>query len=58
VRDSYAIRRQTLLSAVPYFTTMPAALAVAESLEVLAAGDVADVRSLQEWHGPRSTHRT
>jgi hypothetical protein len=37
---------------------MPAALAVAESLEVLAAGDVADVRSLQEWHGPRSAHRT
>ncbi len=54
IRDSYAIRRQTLLSNVPYFTTMPAALAVAESLDVLASGGVAGVRSLQEWHLPRT----
>jgi carbamoyl-phosphate synthase large subunit len=49
IRDSYAIRRQTLLSSVPYFTTMPAALAVVGSLEALAGGGD-EVRSLQEWN--------
>jgi len=49
IRDSYAIRRQTLLSNIPYFTTIPAALAVAGSLEGLADG-ADEVRSLQEWN--------
>src|SRR5690606_2315225 len=49
VRDSYAIRRQALLREVPYFTTMSAALAVADSL-ALAPEAAREVRSLQEWH--------
>ncbi len=50
VRDSYAIRRQTLLAGIPYFTTMAAALAAADALEEGAPGGKMEVRSLQEWH--------
>jgi len=54
VHDSYALRRQTLLANIPYFTTIAAALAACDALEA-AAGDRADpggrVRSLQEWSG-------
>ena len=31
VRDSYSLRRQTLLANIPYFTTMSAALALVQS---------------------------
>jgi len=49
VRDSYSLRRQTLLANVPYFTTIAAALAACDAIEV-ARGDAAlRVRSLQEW---------
>ena len=49
VRDSYALRRQTLLANIPYFTTIAAALAACDALEA-AAGDLRSrVRSLQEW---------
>jgi len=48
IRDSYAIRRQSLLANVPYFTTMSAALAGAAALEV-NEGDPT-VRALQDWH--------
>jgi carbamoyl-phosphate synthase large subunit len=52
VRDSYAIRRNALLAGVPYFTTMPAALAAVDALEAsdLMKGSPPQVRSLQEWH--------
>jgi len=53
IRDSYSIRRNALLSNIPYFTTMSAALALVDALEVralLKPGDVAGVRSMQEWH--------
>ncbi|HEU5074394.1 MAG TPA: hypothetical protein VFU02_09480, partial [Polyangiaceae bacterium] len=53
IRDSYSIRRNTLLANIPYFTTMSAAMAVVDALEVralLKPGDVAGVRSMQEWH--------
>jgi carbamoyl-phosphate synthase large subunit len=48
VRDSYAIRRQTLLANIPYFTTMSAALEGVSALE--AGGALGEVRSIQEWH--------
>jgi carbamoyl-phosphate synthase large subunit len=54
VRDSYSLRRQTLLSGVPYFTTMAAALAMVDGLEA-TSGETVRVRSLQEWAGPSST---
>jgi carbamoyl-phosphate synthase large subunit len=47
VRDSYSLRRQTLLANIPYFTTMSAALAMVQTLE---EGSDPEVRSLQEWH--------
>ena len=47
VRDSYSLRRQTLLANIPYFTTMSAALAMVQTLE---EGSDPQVRSLQEWH--------
>ena len=48
VRDSYSLRRQTLLSGVPYFTTMAAGLAMVDGLEA-TSGETVRVRSLQEW---------
>jgi carbamoyl-phosphate synthase large subunit len=56
VRDSYSLRRQTLLANIPYFTTMSAALAVVQSLEAdredaaKSTGEGVPVKSLQEWH--------
>jgi carbamoyl-phosphate synthase large subunit len=57
IRDSYSIRRNALLSNIPYFTTMAAGLAVVDALEVasLTQGQAAQVRSLQEWHA-RAAH--
>jgi carbamoyl-phosphate synthase large subunit len=49
VRDSYSLRRQTLLANIPYFTTIAAGLAACDALEA-EQGTVEDrVRSLQEW---------
>jgi carbamoyl-phosphate synthase large subunit len=52
IRDSYSIRRHTLLANIPYFTTMEAALAVTDALEArhLLGDRAAQVRSVQEWH--------
>ena len=51
IRDSYSIRRASLLSNIPYFTTMAAALAAVDVLEAdVAPGAPRVVRSLQEWH--------
>jgi len=54
IRDSYSIRRHALISGLPYFTTLSAALAGVESLE--ADDNMPDalprVRSLQEWATP------
>jgi len=51
-RDSYAMRRRALNSGIPYFTTMSAALAVADSIvdEYSRKSDKIQVKSLQEWH--------
>jgi carbamoyl-phosphate synthase large subunit len=52
IRDSYSIRRSTLLANIPYFTTMPAALAAVDALEgrAMMGNATSQVRSLQEWH--------
>ena len=52
IRDSYSIRRHAVLAGIPYFTTMSAALAVADALDVqsLFGSRPPQVRSLQEWH--------
>jgi carbamoyl-phosphate synthase large subunit len=49
VRDSYALRRQTLLANIPYFTTIAAALAACDALEAGQGDPTLRVRSLQEW---------
>jgi carbamoyl-phosphate synthase large subunit len=55
VRDSYSLRRQTLLMNIPYFTTIPAALAACDALESARGDATVRVRSLQEWGAtPRS----
>jgi carbamoyl-phosphate synthase large subunit len=51
VRDSYSLRRQTLLANVPYFTTIAAALAACDALEAAQGDPLPRVRSLQEWSG-------
>jgi len=48
IRDSYSLRRQSLLSNVPLVTTVPGGLAFAEALEA-NIGDAPRVKSLQEW---------
>ena len=51
IADSYSIRRNALLTNIPYFTTIAAGLAAVDALEVssLLRG-AAQVRSIQEWH--------
>jgi carbamoyl-phosphate synthase large subunit len=51
VRDSYSLRRQTLLANIPYFTTIAAALAACDALEAAQGDPRVRVRSLQEWSG-------
>jgi carbamoyl-phosphate synthase large subunit len=50
VSDSFSIRRETLMKAVPYFTTMTGARAGVMAMEAMRGGP-AGVRSLQEYHG-------
>ncbi|MGZ3448607.1 MAG: carbamoyl-phosphate synthase large subunit [Polyangiales bacterium] len=57
VRDSYSIRRQTLLAGVPYFTTASAGLAAVDAIQAgatCAPGAPIEVKSLQEWHSTGS----
>ncbi|MGH7326812.1 MAG: carbamoyl-phosphate synthase large subunit, partial [Polyangiaceae bacterium] len=49
VRDSYSLRRQTLLANIPYFTTIAAALAACDAIEASRGEVTPEVRSLQEW---------
>ena len=49
VKDSYSLRRQTLLMNIPYFTTIAAALAACDALESARGESGVRVRSLQEW---------
>jgi carbamoyl-phosphate synthase large subunit len=49
IRDSYSLRRQTLLAGIPYFTTIAAAAAAVSALEARREAPLT-VRSLQEYH--------
>ncbi|HEY2517925.1 MAG TPA: carbamoyl-phosphate synthase large subunit [Polyangiaceae bacterium] len=49
VRDSYSLRRQTLLLNIPYFTTIAAAVAACDAIEAQREGTLR-VKSLQEWN--------
>jgi carbamoyl-phosphate synthase large subunit len=49
VRDSFSLRRQTLLQNIPYFTTIAAAVAACDAIEAQRDGAMR-VKSLQEWN--------
>jgi carbamoyl-phosphate synthase large subunit len=49
IRDSYSLRRQALISAVPYFTTVAAATAAVAAIDASVQGPL-EVCSLQEYH--------
>ncbi|WP_029086994.1 carbamoyl-phosphate synthase large subunit [Brevundimonas aveniformis] len=46
--DSFSIRRTALMMKIPYFTTTPAALAAAQAIAAIKAGEL-DVRAIQEY---------
>lgn len=48
-KDSYSIRRTTLMKGVPYFTTISAAKAAVRGIEAMKAKPMR-VKSLQEYH--------
>jgi carbamoyl-phosphate synthase large subunit len=50
IKDSFPIRRNTLLKNIPYYTTLSAARAAVGAIAELAAGKMG-VRSLQEYQG-------
>jgi carbamoyl-phosphate synthase large subunit len=49
IRDSYSLRRATLMAGVPYFTTIAAASAAVAAIEARREAPIS-VRSLQEYH--------
>ena len=49
IRDSRSMRRQTLMSEVPYFTTIAAASAAVTAIEARRTTPLT-VRSIQEYH--------
>ncbi len=49
IRDSYSLRRATLMAGVPYFTTIAAASAAVAAIESRRESPMT-VRSLQEYH--------
>src|SRR5690606_21534091 len=53
IRDSYSVRRQALVSGVPYFTTVAAATAAVAAIEAAQQGPLS-VRPLQDYHAATS----
>jgi carbamoyl-phosphate synthase large subunit len=49
IRDSFSLRRQTLISGIPYFTTIAGAAAAAAAIEARREAPL-QVCSLQEYH--------
>jgi carbamoyl-phosphate synthase large subunit len=54
IRDSRSLRRQTLMSGIPYFTTIAAAVAAVDAIEVQRERPLS-VSSLQEYHAQASS---
>jgi carbamoyl-phosphate synthase large subunit len=55
--DEKAIRRAAVTNRIPTITTMAAAWAAAEGIAALQRNEV-NVRSLQQWHGDKSTQHS
>jgi len=48
LQDSFSLRRTALMMKIPYFTTIPAAVAAARAIAAVKAGEL-DVRPVQEY---------
>ena len=46
--DSFSIRRTALMMKIPYYTTTAGALAAAQAIGAIKAGDL-DVKAIQEY---------
>jgi carbamoyl-phosphate synthase large subunit len=55
--DEKAIRRAAVTNRIPTITTMAAAWAAAEGIAALQRNEV-NVRSLQQWHGGKSSRQS
>jgi carbamoyl-phosphate synthase large subunit len=55
--DEKAIRRAAITLRIPTITTMSAARAAAEGIAALQRNEI-NVRSLQQWHGAKSTQQS
>jgi carbamoyl-phosphate synthase large subunit len=55
--DEKAIRRAAVTNRIPTITTMAAAWAAAEGIAALQRNEV-NIRSLQQWHGDKSTQQS
>jgi carbamoyl-phosphate synthase large subunit len=55
--DEKAIRRATVTHRIPTITTLAAAWAAAEGIAALQRNEI-NVRSLQEWHGAKSSQHS
>jgi carbamoyl-phosphate synthase large subunit len=55
--DEKAIRRAAVKGRIPTITTMAAAWAAAEGIAALQRNEV-NVRSLQQWHGDKSSQQS
>jgi carbamoyl-phosphate synthase large subunit len=55
--DEKAIRRAAITQRIPTITTMSAARAAAEGIAALQRNEV-NIRSLQQWHGQKSSEPT
>ncbi len=53
-KDSYSIRRTTLMKGIPYFTTISAAKAAVRGIAAIKRNHL-QVKSLQEYHGTASS---
>ena len=48
-KNSYNIRRNAIVSGIPYFTTVPGAIATESAIRSMLNGEL-DVKSIQEYH--------
>ncbi|MHC4267174.1 MAG: carbamoyl-phosphate synthase large subunit [Planctomycetota bacterium] len=48
-KNSYNIRRHAIVSGIPYFTTVPGAIAAESAIRSMSSGEL-DVKPIQEYH--------
>jgi carbamoyl-phosphate synthase large subunit len=48
-KNSYNIRRNAIISGIPYFTTVPGAIAAESAIRSVSSGEL-DVKPIQEYY--------